>query len=637
MKKRRKIKIMIFIIIAIAIIFSLSFFFNKENVEYVSTDLQRQNLKQTVNEVGAVKANKELNLNFLGAGRLNSLLVEVGGQVEAGQVLAELDYSSLDIKKQEILSSLNIAQTNKEKLLRGASYDEIRILETQVSQSKNSYESAKIDLEQSQRLVTESIDQAEKNLRDLKATNSEVPMSIKQAVDSARTNLDNTKRTSQQGIDNALSSLNNSLDYNLSIGKAALNSVERVKNDSSIKDVFSAKDFSYKTRLDNSYDKSLSMISQLDRDIEYFKNNYSSDLAKITADKLSEFLSHVFTTLDDCSRALEATILSSEFNQASLDNFKSINNSQKTLVNSSMSSNLNSYLALSNAILSYSTNVSSAQDAVSRAEINLSDAILSAENSLNLLRINSEQQISSANSRLETAKKSYEIYQLQLEKLKSPARSEDVRLAQSQIDQANSALESIDKQIEENVLKAPIDGKIVKINYAVGEQVLGNVPFIVILTENDFEVELLVSESDISKIRVGNKTNITFDAFSSDTFIEGEVYFIEPAATSIFDVIYYKTKIIFSAEDLISKGLEVKSGMTANVIITANEKDNIFAVPSRSIMSDDEGEYVRVLDDKSFYKVYVQVGMVGDQAMSEIISDELKEGDQIVISIREKK
>lgn len=628
---------MIFIIIAIAIIFSLSFFFNKENVEYVSTDLQRQNLKQTVNEVGAVKANKELNLNFLGAGRLNSLLVEVGGQVEAGQVLAELDYSSLDIKKQEILSSLNIAQTNKEKLLRGASYDEIRILETQVSQSKNSYESAKIDLEQSQRLVTESIDQAEKNLRDLKATNSEVPMSIKQAVDSARTNLDNTKRTSQQGIDNALSSLNNSLDYNLSIGKAALNSVERVKNDSSIKDVFSAKDFSYKTRLDNSYDKSLSMISQLDRDIEYFKNNYSSDLAKITADKLSEFLSHVFTTLDDCSRALEATILSSEFNQASLDNFKSINNSQKTLVNSSMSSNLNSYLALSNAILSYSTNVSSAQDAVSRAEINLSDAILSAENSLNLLRINSEQQISSANSRLETAKKSYEIYQLQLEKLKSPARSEDVRLAQSQIDQANSALESIDKQIEENVLKAPIDGKIVKINYAVGEQVLGNVPFIVILTENDFEVELLVSESDISKIRVGNKTNITFDAFSSDTFIEGEVYFIEPAATSIFDVIYYKTKIIFSAEDLISKGLEVKSGMTANVIITANEKDNIFAVPSRSIMSDDEGEYVRVLDDKSFYKVYVQVGMVGDQAMSEIISDELKEGDQIVISIREKK
>ncbi|MFA7365266.1 MAG: efflux RND transporter periplasmic adaptor subunit [Patescibacteria group bacterium] len=637
MKKRRKIKIMIFIIIAIAIIFSLSFFFNKENVEYVSADLQRQNLKQTVNEVGAVKANKELNLNFLGAGRLNSLLVEVGGQVEAGQVLAELDYSSLDIKKQEILSSLNIAQTNKEKLLRGASYDEIRILETQVSQSKNSYESAKIDLEQSQRLVTESIDQAEKNLRDLKATNSEVPMSIKQAVDSARTNLDNTKRTSQQGIDNALSSLNNSLDYNLSIGKAALNSVERVKNDSSIKDVFSAKDFSYKTRLDNSYDKSLSMISQLDRDIEYFKNNYSSDLAKITADKLSEFLSHVFTTLDDCSRALEATILSSEFNQASLDNFKSINNSQKTLVNSSMSSNLNSYLALSNAILSYSTNVSSAQDAVSRAEINLSDAILSAENSLNLLRINSEQQISSANSRLETAKKSYEIYQLQLEKLKSPARSEDVRLAQSQIDQANSALESIDKQIEENVLKAPIDGKIVKINYAVGEQVLGNVPFIVILTENDFEVELLVSESDISKIRVGNKTNITFDAFSSDTFIEGEVYFIEPAATSIFDVIYYKTKIIFSAEDLISKGLEVKSGMTANVIITANEKDNIFAVPSRSIMSDDEGEYVRVLDDKSFYKVYVQVGMVGDQAMSEIISDELKEGDQIVISIREKK
>jgi HlyD family secretion protein len=638
MSKKRKKKIIISSVIVVLVLASLPFIFNKENVEYVTVDLKKQNLKQTINEVGKVKANKELGLNFLSSGRLSDLSVEVGDQVESGQVLAELDHSSLDIKREEISSSLNIAETNTDKLLRGASYDEVRILEAQTSQAKNSYESAKIDLDQAQRLADENISQAEKRLKDLKAPNSESPMAIKQAVESAKVSLENTKKNSQQNIDNSLSSLNSSLDYNFSVGKAALDAVERIKEDDDIENVFSAKDFSIKIALNNSYNVAFLMIDSLEDDITYFKDNYSPELAKETSDELADFLDQVFLVLNNCTKALDATVLSSDFTQNDLDSFKSSVSSQKTAVNGAISSNLSSYSALNNAILAYETNVSNAQDAVDRAEVNLSDAISSAEDSLSLLRISSEQQISAADSRLESAEKSYEVYSLQLEKLKSPAESEDVRLAQSQIDQAKSALESIDKQIEDNRLKAPIDGRIVKINYSVGEQVMGNSPFIVILTENDFEVELLISESDISKVRVGDKAEITFDAFSVDDVVEGEVFFIEPAATSILDVIYYKTKIIFSADSLVDKELEVKSGMTANVIITTNEKDDVFAVPSRSIMTDENGgRYVRVLNDDDFDKVYVQVGISFDQAMPEIISDDLEEGDKIVTSIREEK
>lgn len=631
--KKRKIIIIFSVLVLLVVLFFV--FSKKDKVEYTTINLERKNLVQTVSEVGTVRASKELNLDFLQVGRLNNLNVAVGDQVESSQVLAELDYSSLLIRREEVLASLNIAQANMDKIVKGATANEIRIAETQVSQAKIAYESAQQDLDQTKKAVAENIAQAEKNLKDLKSTNSEAPMSIKQAVESAQLNLENTKKTSQQNIDNTYSSLSSSLDYNLSLGRSALDAVKRIVDDESIKNVFSVKNSFYKNETNNSYERALKIINLVEADIENFKQNHSRESAKKSSDNLALFLNEVFGVLNNCFNALENTIISSSFSQALLDSFKSSVNSNIGFVNSAISSNLASFSALNNALLAYNTNVSNAQDAVSRAEVALSDAILSAENNFSLLKINSEQQINSAQAHFDSALKSYDLYKLQLEKLRAPSRSEDIRLAQAQIDQANSSLESIDRQIEEHKLKAPISGKVVKISYEVGEQVSGALPMIVLLTENDFEIELLVSEADISKLEIGDQAEISFDAFNSDYKIKGELYFIEPASTSISGVIYYKTKIIFSGEQLIQDGLTVKSGMTANVDIICDQRENVFVVPFRAIINEDDKHFVRVLEnEKEVKKIEVEIGISGDQAMLEINSKDLKESDKIITAIK---
>jgi multidrug efflux pump subunit AcrA (membrane-fusion protein) len=103
MKKRKKI-IIIFSIAAFLLVVLFFVLSKKDKTEYVTIDLKKQKLVQTVSEVGAVRASKELNLNFMQAGRLNNLNVSIGDEVDSGQILAELDYSSLLIKKDEVLA-----------------------------------------------------------------------------------------------------------------------------------------------------------------------------------------------------------------------------------------------------------------------------------------------------------------------------------------------------------------------------------------------------------------------------------------------------------------------------------------------------------------------------------------------------
>jgi len=83
-KKRRIFIIGAGFLVLLIIIFSL--FFRKEKVEYVTTELQKQDITQTVSEIGTVKASQEIGLNFSQIGKLNLVYVEVGDQVKEGDV-----------------------------------------------------------------------------------------------------------------------------------------------------------------------------------------------------------------------------------------------------------------------------------------------------------------------------------------------------------------------------------------------------------------------------------------------------------------------------------------------------------------------------------------------------------------------
>lgn len=170
------------------------------------------------------------------------------------------------------------------------------------------------------------------------------------------------------------------------------------------------------------------------------------------------------------------------------------------------------------------------------------------------------------------------------------------------------------------------------LKYEEGEQVLSGNPVVTLLGESKFDIEVLVSEADITKVSIDDSVEITLDAYSDDDKMYGKIIFIEPAETVIQDVIYYKVEIIFEPGDLL-----VKSGMTANVTITTAEKSDVVTVPNRSVIDrNGDGKFIRVLIGNELIERKVVTGLKGDGGSVEIL-DGVKAGEIVVTSIKEKK
>ncbi len=636
MKKRIKILIVLGVVLIIAVIFVMLYPKNQDTNEYTTVVIQEDTLVQTVSEVGAVKAIKEIKLNFLQAGKLSKIFSKVGDKVAKDQVLAELDYNSLLIKKTEAESSLEITAANLDKLLAGATVNEVAVSKAQVSQAETSYLSAIKDLEQAKTTVAESISQAQKKLDDLESSDVSNVTSFEQAVVTAQLNLDNAIATYQQGIDNNLSSTLTTINYQLSLANLALDKIQEILDDDVAKPYLSAKNSSYLILMTNLHDSAESLCATAVTDYDLADSSGIKDDVYVSLESSLDCLNETFDALDSSYSALNSSITSSTFSQTALDAYVATINTQITTMNTGISALQTARQNLNSAYLSYQTNIASARDSLSQAQVNLSDAITSARNSLNSALVNGEQQKETARTKVEAAKESWQVAERQSEDLQSTARIEDINLHQAQIKQAQASLDLIMKQIEDNIIISPIDGQIVTINYEVGEQTSLGKPIFHLLAQSDFEVEIDISESDINKLKVGNSVEITFDAFGEDKKFQGRVSFIEPAETVIQEVIYYKAKIeLINVPN--SYLQNIKPGMTANTTIVTNFKSDVLVVPNRAIVDKNgDGKFIRVLDMGEMREVPIETGMRGDEGMIEIISG-LEAGAEVVTYIKENK
>ena len=636
MKKRIKILIVLGVVLIIAVIFVMLYPKNQDTNEYTTVVIQEDTLVQTVSEVGAVKAIKEIKLNFLQAGKLSKIFSKVGDKVAKDQVLAELDYNSLLIKKTEAESSLEITAANLDKLLAGATVNEVAVSKAQVSQAETSYLSAIKDLEQAKTTVAESISQAQKKLDDLESSDVSNVTSFEQAVVTAQLNLDNAIATYQQGIDNNLSSTLTTINYQLSLANLALDKIQEILDDDVAKPYLSAKNSSYLILMTNLHDSAESLCATAVTDYDLADSSGIKDDVYVSLESSLDCLNETFDALDSSYSALNSSITSSTFSQTALDAYVATINTQITTMNTGISALQTARQNLNSAYLSYQTNIASARDSLSQAQVNLSDAITSARNSLNSALVHGEQQKETARTKVEAAKESWQVAERQSEDLQSTARIEDINLHQAQIKQAQASLDLIMKQIEDNIIISPIDGQIVTINYEVGEQTSLGKPIFHLLAQSDFEVEIDISESDINKLKVGNSVEITFDAFGEDKKFQGRVSFIEPAETVIQEVIYYKAKIeLINVPN--SYLQNIKPGMTANTTIVTNFKSDVLVVPNRAIVDKNgDGKFIRVLDMGEMREVPIETGMRGDEGMIEIISG-LEAGAEVVTYIKENK
>jgi HlyD family secretion protein len=206
----------------------------------------------------------------------------------------------------------------------------------------------------------------------------------------------------------------------------------------------------------------------------------------------------------------------------------------------------------------------------------------------------------------------------------------------ARIKKAETDVASIKEQIAETTLYSPISGTVITKNVEVGETtvanaVTANTSVVTVAREGELEIQANVPESDIVKIILGQKAEATLDAFSAEDIFSAEISEIEPSATVIQDVVYYKVKLKFPNYDA-----RFKNGMSADVDIHTAEKKDVIFIPERAIKSDSlsggGNKYVEILKDAKrgiIEKVNVQTGMRGDDGMIEIASG-LSGGENII-------
>jgi len=632
MSKRTK-KWLIIIAIIFAIIALSLIFKKKPQDEYTTVDLTQGTLVQTVTEVGTVKASKELELNFALSGQVNKITAKVGDKVNKGTVLMELDLNSLSLKEKEAASSLDVAQAGLNKLLKGATAQEIAISAAQESQAKSAYISAENDLAKTRELSAENLSQAAKKLADLESSASGDVTPQEQAVATAQTNLANAKINAQQTIDNSRDSLLNTADAKMSIVNSALDYIDRLLNDEDLRTTFSVQDSGVLLDTKNDYAMALKAKAPAAVTLTTAKAFPTEANLKNLVGLTLDYFEKTNQTANDCFKSLENTVVSSDLPQATLDTYKTNVSANLTAVSTGVSALQSADYTFRNALTSYNTSVATATDALDSAQVNLNDAIKTARNSYNSAKLNGESQIAAAQAKTSAAKQAWDVAQKQLTSVKTPARSEDIDLATAQLAQAQANLDLIKKQESDSQIIAPIDGQISKINYEIGEQVSSKAA-LAMLTENNFEIEVDISEVDISKIKLNDAVITDFDAFGETRKFNGLVYFIEPAATIIQDITYYKIKI--SLTDGSADLQDIKAGMTANVTITTDKKDHVFLAPARAVIDKNgSGKIVRILENNNKIKeIPVTTGISGNDGLMEISGEGLSAGQKIVTFIK---
>ncbi len=108
----------------------------KESEVFDLFEVVRGNVYQEVSEVGQLKKGEEINLAFKTSGRIEKIYVNVGDEIKKWTTLAKMDTKGLEIQLQQAKSDLAIYQAKLDKLLVGASPEEIQKVETAVSNAQ---------------------------------------------------------------------------------------------------------------------------------------------------------------------------------------------------------------------------------------------------------------------------------------------------------------------------------------------------------------------------------------------------------------------------------------------------------------------------------------------------------------------
>ncbi len=572
--KKKKFYIPFIIVLIILFFVYRSYKKSHQPPTYETVAVSRGNLVQTVQATGKIEAVDDLALRFEIPGTVGSVMVKDGQSVKQGTVLATL-------KLGELNAAVSQAKANLDKQLAGATNEDRRYYEAAMTSAKVSLEQAKIDAQNNVATAEANVASAKNNLK--LAEGDDQSQIVVQAYQTALSRLS----ASMTKLDEALSQADTILGMDNTIANG------------DIKNYLSITDPNKLAAAKASYLETKQAKNQAKQQVSILSNSSARadvDTALLTTE---DALAKANILLANVGETLIATPAIGSLTQTSLDAKKSVIDATRTSVNTEYSSVITQKQAISNAKNSLTTYTI----AYSKALNDLAQVQANADTSIKLKQAIYDQSLATYQSKV------------------NPPRDVDVASYRAALAQA---VASRDRAI----IRAPIDGVIATIAKKPGELV-SSVDSMMSILSPHYEIKVDISEVDVHKTKLQDTVSVTLDAFGQENKFSGKVLLIDSGPTIIQDVVYYKVRI--SLDDSTST-LEVKSGMTANITITTNQKQNVLFVPARSVKVNSDGErYVTVLENGVEHDYVVKIGLRADEGKQEIVEG-VNEGQQVVLS-----
>ncbi len=243
--------------------------------------------------------------------------------------------------------------------------------------------------------------------------------------------------------------------------------------------------------------------------------------------------------------------------------------------------------------------VAGAQANTAKARVGVADAKRTLDRQADLLQrgLVAQSDKDTAQATYDSATAALEATRAQEQAAQSAVRSAQAQLkvaeaqlrsAEAQVRQKQAALAQAQVDLDHTFIRAPVNGVVVSRNVDVGQTVAASLQAPVLFTIAQdltrMQVDTSVDEADIGRIREGMEATFTVDAFPGEAF-RGQVVQIRQAPQVVQNVVTYIVVIAVS-----NPNKTLKPGMTANVRLVVDRRENTLKVPNAGLRFRPQGE-----------------------------------------------
>jgi HlyD family secretion protein len=216
--------------------------------------------------------------------------------------------------------------------------------------------------------------------------------------------------------------------------------------------------------------------------------------------------------------------------------------------------------------------VRQADEQVKQAEINMQNAKKDRDRFADMFNENAatKQQYDDMTAKYDVAVTQYNSARQNYNKVRTIIRPEEIEYAQSNLKKSIAGADLQRKNIEDCKVYAPVNGFVSKKFVEEGENVAPSTSLVRISDLEMIDLTIYIPETDLAKVKLGQKADIHIDAFKDKSY-QGEIIYISPEAEFTPKNIQTpdeRTKLVFAVKIRIpNPQFELKPGLPADATI----------------------------------------------------------------------